>query len=377
MKVNIDNRELRGIAIISKGDTPITLGSDTYLVPSQSSNKRYKVQKANDVWLCECPDYAARGLVCKHIHAITFWLRIREKIGKEGSFDIIREIQDKRCPYCFSGEIVKRGIRHNTNGKKQRFVCKQCSRRFVLDAFKKMKADGKIITLVLDLYFKGISLRKIQDHLKQFYALEVHYSNIYRWIRKFTKVMNAYVKQFKPEISDMWHADEMTLKIAGDQKWVWNVLDRETRFWLAQSITEERETKDARDVFKKAKQVANGKPDFVVTDGLHAYEGAYRKEFWTHTVPRTKHIRLESFEKKPNNNLIERFHGTVRERTKVLRGNKGMEQAYEILEGKRLYYNYIRIHQSLNNHTPAQVAGIELNLERNRWLSLLKEAQKV
>ena len=34
-----------------------------------------------------------------------------------------------------------------------------------------MRYDPKIITITLDLYFKGSSLRKISDHLKQFYDL--------------------------------------------------------------------------------------------------------------------------------------------------------------------------------------------------------------
>ncbi|RLG17762.1 MAG: hypothetical protein DRO65_04590 [Candidatus Altiarchaeales archaeon] len=37
--------------------------------------------------------------------------------------------------------------------------------------FLKLKYDPRIITLTLDLYFKGVSLRKISDHLKQFYNL--------------------------------------------------------------------------------------------------------------------------------------------------------------------------------------------------------------
>jgi putative transposase len=59
-------------------------------------------------------------------------------------------------------------------------------------------------------------------------------------------------------------------------------------------------------------------------------------------------------------NVIERFQGTLKDRTKVMRGFKKPATAQHILEGWLVYYNYLRPHESLNDATPAQVAGIEL-----------------
>jgi transposase-like protein len=75
-----------------------------------------------------------------------------------------------------------------------------------------------------------------------------------------------------------------------------------------------------------------------------------------------------------NNNLVERLNGTVREREKVMRGFKKEESAQQILEGFRAYYNFIRKHQSLNGKTPAETANINLGLERNRWMDLIKKS---
>ena len=52
-----------------------------------------------------------------------------------------------------------------------------------------------------------------------------------------------------------------------------------------------------------------------------------------------------------------------------MRGFKGQEQIFS--DGFRTYYNFIKQHQGLNGMTPSQVADIDLNLGRNRWLSLL------
>ena len=71
---------------------------------------------------------------------------------------------------------------------------------------------------------------------------------------------------------------------------------------------------------------------------------------------------------------MERYHGTLKERTKVkvMRAVKNKDTA--ILDGQRIYYNHIRPHQGLNGKTPAQAAGLELDLGVNKWESLIKKA---
>ncbi len=44
------------------------------------------------------------------------------------------------------------------------------------------------------------------------------------------------------------------------------------------------------------------------------------------------------------------------------------------IEGQRIYYNHIRPHQGLDGKTPAEVAGIDLDLGVNKWESLIKKA---
>jgi transposase-like protein len=42
-----------------------------------------------------------------------------------------------------------------------------------------------------------------------------------------------------------------------------------------------------------------------------------------------------------NNNIIERLHGTIRQRNKVMRGFDDEETAQTMMDGLRIYYNYI------------------------------------
>lgn len=100
---------------------------------------------------------------------------------------------------------------------------------------------------------------------------------------------------------------------------------------MASQLSQKREIEDAREVFAEAKALAKTMPSFVVTDGLRAYQDAFNKEFFTLRNPRTMHVRLAGIRKETNNNIIERLHGTLRERTKVMRGLDNEDSAQTAL----------------------------------------------
>jgi transposase-like protein len=184
--------------------------------------------------------------------------------------------------------------------------------------------------------------------------------------------MHAYVDELTPNVSGIWHTDEMAVNIKGQFMWLWNLIDHDTRFLLASQISSKREIEDARRVFAEAKALAKVKPAFVVTDGLRAYQDAFNKEFFTLKNPRTEHVRLAGLAKASNDNLVERLHGTVRERDKVMRELK--KEGSGIIEGLKIYYNFIRPYMALKGLTPAEMAGINLQLGQNKWESLIRKS---
>jgi len=370
-------RQLRGLAILAQGNQIKRIDASTYRVNSQAGNGSYLVQRHGLAWKCGCPDHVYRGMVCKHIHAVNFSLNLRQMVTSQNLGVIVPEEKPEVCASCGSVEMVKDGLRKNKNGVIQRFLCKSCGHRFVTNyGFQKMKNNPKIITLVMDLYFKGISYRKIVDHLKQFYGLKISHVALIKWIRKYVQLMKTYVDSFTPQTSGIWHTDEMTVSLKENKQmdWLWNLMDNDTRFLLASQLSQKREIEDARDVFAEAKALAKVMPSFVVTDGLRAYQDAFNKEFFTLRNPRTMHVRLAGLRKETNNNVIERLHGTLRERTKVMRGLDSEDSAQIIIDGNKIYYNFIRPHMSLNGLTPAEVANINLQLGQNKWLDLIKKS---
>jgi putative transposase len=367
----METRAIRAYAILNNGSSITQLGQGTFLVPSQSKNgNKYRVEQIDGVWTCECPDHQFRRVICKHIYATQLWINLTKNLKPKIVKPEYPEVYE--CKFCGSTEITKYGKK--TKQFKQCYYCKACQKTFVPDTItRKMWFNPQVVTSVLDLYYKGVSLRNIQDHLSQIFGVQLNSpQTILNWIKKYEGLIGEYIKTLKPELGKQWHVDEMKVKFGGSWKWLWNVMDKETRFLLASNITEKRETEDAREVFALAKEIAKGqKPDRVVTDGLHAYQKAFTKEFYTIRAPRTEHISHIHLTGDMNNNLIERLHGTKRDREKTFRGLKTDETP--IIPMQDIYYNFVKPHLALKGKTPAEMSGIGIE-DRNKWLGLLKKA---
>jgi len=364
-------RVVRGYAIISKGDTPKEIGKETYLVPSQNGNGEYTITK-NGKWNCTCLDFQSRQKDCKHIHAIKLFLELNKKV-KEDSLKVIEVAEIPKCIYCGGSDVVRFGKRKSRDKIKQEFRCNNCKRYFIQDKdFERIKGDAKTTTLILDLFFKGISLRQIQDHLKQFYNLSIDHSNILRRIQKFSKIINDYVKTLKPSLSEIWHVDEMKIQAGGKWRWLWNVMDKDSKFLISKMVTDRRRIRDSKKLFENSKEIAEKQPEVMITDGCHSYNRSLAR-----AMPQTNHIQLKTIRDHINNNPIERLNGTIRDRIKTMRGMQSLGSADLMTSAFQNYYNFIRIHSAIGT-TPAEASNINMGLNNfdNRWLRLLELSLK-
>ena len=212
-----NTRKIRAYSLLAHGKVD-KISDFAYRVWSQTEEgKHYIVIREGLDWKCECPDFALNHVVCKHVHAVEQYRLNEQGVSpseKEGETVCKEESPSLVCKFCGSENIVKRGYRNTQNGKVQRFFCNDCKRKFIVDeGFERMKATPETVTVALDLYFKGISMRAIVDHIKQFYGVEVSHVAIYKWIRKYIAMMKKYCDQLVPRVSGIWHSDEMTLNI--------------------------------------------------------------------------------------------------------------------------------------------------------------------
>jgi transposase-like protein len=369
MEIAENLRELRGLEIAKAKESQISrIDHATYTVLSQSGNGEYAVCLSEDEWRCECPDHRFRGVKCKHIWAVELSLKMREQVRKN---IVIEEVAISSCIFCHSSNIIRYGVRHNKRGDIQVFHCKQCSRFFTFNVgFERMKHNPQAITSAMQLYFSGESLRNTMKSLKLL-GVEVSHQTVYKWIRKYVKLMKDYVEKIVPNVSDTWRADELYVKIKGDMKYLFALMDDETRFWIAQEVAESKYKHDARRLFQLGVKATGKKPMTIITDGLPAYHDAFNKEFWTMKKPRAEHINAIKLSGNMNNNKMERFNGEIRDREKTMRGLKTKDTP--ILSGYQIFHNYIRTHEGLEGKTPAEACGIEIQ-GKNKWKTLIQNA---
>jgi transposase-like protein len=365
-----NSREERGKEIASLEDQIKRIDTTHYAVKSQSNHGEYDVIQTEFGWTCSCPDHEFRQAKCKHIYAVEFSFAIRKEV--EATI-VIQPTNALACLRCGSDRIVKNALRHNKYGDIQRYACKECGKRFSFNVgFEKMKANPQVITSAMQLYFTGESLRNVQKFMR-LQGVNVSHVSVYNWIRKYVGLMEKYLDRITPNVSDTWRADELFIKIKGDMKYLFALMDDETRYWIAQEVADTKEKHDARRLFHEGKEITGKKPMTIITDGLKGYHRAYMKEFWTQKYPRTKHIKNITLKGEHNNNKMERLNGEIRDREKVMRGLK--EKDTPIITGYQIFHNYIRQHEGLKGKTPAEVCGIKVE-GKNKWITLIQNASK-
>jgi putative transposase len=152
-----------------------------------------------------------------------------------------------------------------------------------------MKHNPQGITTAMQLYFSGESLRNTVHSLRLI-GMNVTHQTIYNWIKKYTTLMQTYLNRITPNVGDAWRTDELYVKIKGNMKYMYALMDDETRFWIAQQVANTKFTADVRPLFRKAKEIAGKRPTVLISDGARNYDDAFRHEFATIRSPRTRHI---------------------------------------------------------------------------------------
>ncbi len=225
----------------------------------------------------------------------------------------------------------------------------------------------------MQLYFTGESLRGVQKFLR-LQGVDVSHVAVLKWIRKYVGLMGVYLDKMSPKLSETWRADELYVKVKGNMKYLFAMMDDETRFWIAQEVADSKERHQPKGLFYQGLKMTNGSaPETLITDGLPSYHYAFKKVFAGRTTPtrRPVHKREIAFAGGVHNNKMERMNGEVRDREKVMRGLKSVDTP--ILKGLQIYHNFVRPHEALNGQTPSERAGIKIE-GGDKWLTLIQNA---
>jgi putative transposase len=275
------------------------------------------------------------------------------------------------CKNCNSEQIRKWG---KVRGK-QIYKCLNCGHRFYSDGkFSRMKNDKNIIVAALNFYYDGLSLRKAQRNLEQIFGEKVSQVTILNWLKKYSRLVKEYMVAQVPQLSGLWHEDETMINCKGRSIWFWEMIDEDTKFMVASHISGTRSMEDTIAIFQKGFDQSKVRPKAVFVDGSHVYSSAFNHVFYTmRKDTRPELVQRVGIRARETNNIVERLHGTLKDRTKPMRGLKSFESTKLLLEGYAVHYNCVRPHQSLGGKTPAQAARMEVP---SNWKGLIDQATK-
>jgi len=271
------------------------------------------------------------------------------------------------CKYCQSDQIVKHGVRTGI----QRYLCKNCHHHFYDNAvtFPRMRVDSQVIVTSLNMYYGGLSTRKVAEQISNIFGEQISQTTVWYWIHRYSELVWDFVETLKPTLSGKYHHDETEIAVGGSGRYFWETIDEDTRFIVAHLLIESRTSEDAKEVFKQALEIQ--KPTTLYTDGSFAYDDAFNKVFYSrYKIDRVEWVRKVGIKARQTNNIVERLHGTLKDRTKPMRGLKNDERAKALLDGYVINYNFCRKHQSIDM-TPAEAAGINVK----GWKQLIESAQ--
>lgn len=275
------------------------------------------------------------------------------------------------CKFCNSLSVVKYGL---TAKGRQRFLCQKCKRTFVtVNAPEKMHYSHDVIASALNLFYESASLAKIQRQLKLTYGVKPDRSTIYLWIVRYSKKAAKTLNSVPIRTGSKWVADETMIRLKekeGSKQWFWDIIDGKTRFLLASHISENRGAKDAQILMERAAKRAGKVPEIVITDKLRSYLDGIELAFGAET----KHLPAKRLTTTDGTQIIERFHGSLKDRTKVMRSFMRKGTVKTFTDGWLVHYNFFRPHTALSGKTPAEAAGVDTSFKN--WKDVVVDGKE-
>jgi len=279
------------------------------------------------------------------------------------------------CPHCKEKNIKKDGLRTTEKrGKIQRYRCKLCNYRFVIDdGFYRMRNNENIITMSIDMYISNLSSRKMRNQLSRHLNTKISHMSILDWVRRYTLKVSKLVDKLQYNMGSSFYADETMIDCEGRDDRFWCCLDWDTRLITGVHYSLSGNPIEAQKFLFKS--IQKGKPKFIQTDGGVFYPKAFRKLFYSNKIGglTVEHKIQNASVTKIHNYRIETVFMKIKDRVDDFRGLKALWSAPILMNALIIQHNFIEAHTTLDE-VPCNKAGQELNLGNNRWLGLIKLA---
>jgi putative transposase len=165
----------------------------------------------------------------------------------------------------------------------------------------------------------ALSFREKEELLAK-RGIIVSYETIRQWCRKFGPEYAQKLKRRQGQLSDVWHLDEVFVKIRGKQHYLWRAVDQDGDV-IDILVQRHRNASAAKRFFRKLLKGQGSEPWQLVTDKLRSYAAAHRE-----VMPSVTHDTGQYA-----NNRAEVSHQPTRQRERLMRRFTSAGQAQRFL----------------------------------------------
>jgi putative transposase len=188
-----------------------------------------------------------------------------------------------------------------------------------------------IISYAVWLYHVfGLSLRDVELMLAE-RGVTVTRESVRQWCIKFGADFARKLRRRRPKPGDIWHLDEVYLRINGALHYLWRAVDQ-NGVVLDILVQERRNATAAKRFFKRLLAGLKFRPRRIVTDGLRSYAAAHRE-----VLPEVRHRTSRYL-----NNRAENSHRPTRRRERQMQRFKSPKQAQRFLSSHAMIYGHFR-----------------------------------
>ena len=170
------------------------------------------------------------------------------------------------------------------------------------------------------LYYRfSLSLRDVEELLAK-RGITVTHETIRQWCRKFGPEYARKLKRRQGRLGDVWHLDEVFVKIGGERQYLWRAVDQDGDV-IDILVQTYRNARAAKRVFRKLLKGQGSTPWRLVTDKLASYGAAHRNIM----------ASVDHNTERYANNLAEVSHQRTRQRERQMRRFKSAGSAQRFL----------------------------------------------
>ena len=176
-------------------------------------------------------------------------------------------------------------------------------------SYKRHRFPPAIVTHAVWLYCRfNLSLREVEE-MFLVRGIDVSYDTIRRWIVKFGPTIARGLRRRQSQPGDIWHLDDVVVKIKGRKFWLWCALDPNSVV-LDEILQRRRDKKAMKCLLYRFMKKQGRIPKRFITDKLRSY-GAAKREI----APGVEHRSHKDL-----NNRAENSHLPFRKRERAMQG---------------------------------------------------------